>query len=59
MRRSLLKVAYTIGAVMIASPALAQQTTQQTPDMKGPRVWLEMDQKELDDAYDQSVWAPN
>ena len=27
--------------------------------MKGPRVWLDMDQKELDDAYDQSVWAPN
>ena len=26
---------------------------------KGPRVWLDMDQKELDDAYDQSVWAPN
>jgi arylformamidase len=26
---------------------------------KGPRVWLDMDQEELDDAYDQSVWAPN
>src|SRR5262249_56530189 len=26
---------------------------------KGRRVWLDMDQKELDDAYDQSVWAPN
>jgi len=26
---------------------------------KRPRVWLDMDQKELDDAYDQSVWAPN
>ena len=26
---------------------------------KGPRVWLDMDQKELDDAYDQSVYAPN
>jgi arylformamidase len=26
---------------------------------KGARVWLDMDQKELDDAYDQSVWAPN
>jgi arylformamidase len=26
---------------------------------KGPRVWLDMDQNELDDAYDQSVWAPN
>jgi arylformamidase len=38
---------------------LAQQSMQQTPRMKGPRVWLDMDQKELDDAYDQSVWAPN
>jgi arylformamidase len=27
--------------------------------VKGPLVWLEMDQKELDDAYDQSVYAPN
>jgi arylformamidase len=59
IRRSLLKIACTIGAAMIAGPALAQQTTQQTPHVKGPRVWLEMDQKELDDAYDQSVWAPN
>ena len=27
--------------------------------VKGPLVWLDMDQKELDDAYDQSVFAPN
>src|SRR3989442_3973660 len=26
---------------------------------KGPRVWLDMDQKELDDAYDQAKYAPN
>jgi arylformamidase len=26
---------------------------------KGPIVWLDMDQKELDDAYDQTVYAPN
>jgi arylformamidase len=26
---------------------------------KGPLVWLDMDQKELDDAYDQTVYAPN
>jgi arylformamidase len=38
---------------------LAQQPMQQIPRVKGPRVWLDMDQKELDDAYDQSVWAPN
>src|ERR1700733_6562733 len=26
---------------------------------KGPIVWLNMDQQELDDAYDQTVYAPN
>lgn len=25
----------------------------------GPAVWMDMDQKALDDAYDQTVWAPN
>ena len=28
------------------------------PD-KGPRVWLDLDQAELDAAYDQAAWAPN
>ncbi len=27
--------------------------------VKGPIVWLHMDQQELDDAYDQAVYAPN
>jgi len=27
--------------------------------VKGPIVWLNMDQQELDDAYDQIVYAPN
>jgi arylformamidase len=27
--------------------------------VKGPIVWRDMDQKELDDAYDQEVYAPN
>ncbi|HEY2987256.1 MAG TPA: alpha/beta hydrolase [Candidatus Binatia bacterium] len=26
---------------------------------KGPLVWLDMDQRALDDAYDQACWAPN
>ena len=26
---------------------------------KGPIVWLDMDQKALDDAYDQAIYAPN
>src|SRR2546427_9840172 len=50
------------GAVMAtAGTVLAQQPApaQQTPRVKGPRVWLDLDQAELDAAYDQSVWAPN
>ena len=35
------------------------QTISQSTRVKGPLVWLDMDQKELDDAYDQSVYAPN
>jgi arylformamidase len=27
--------------------------------VKGPIIWLDMDQQELDDAYDQIVYAPN
>jgi len=29
------------------------------PRAKGPRAWLDLDQAELDAAYDQTVWAPN
>jgi arylformamidase len=50
------------GAVMAAGrAAFAQQhaPVQQAPRIKGPRVWLDMDQAELDAAYDQSVYAPN
>jgi len=36
--------------------AFAQQPA---PRANGPPVWLDMDQKELDDAYDQSKYAPN
>ncbi len=42
--------------------ALAQQPAPQPPApprVKGPPVWLDLDQKELDDAYDQSEYAPN
>jgi arylformamidase len=45
------------------STALAQQATtpvaEKGPAEKGPAVWLDMDQKQLDDAYDQSKYAPN
>lgn len=29
------------------------------PPVRGPRVWLDMDQQQLDDAYDQRAYAPN
>jgi arylformamidase len=40
---------------------MAQQSaiTQPAPRSKGPIVWLEMDQQQLDDAYDQEKYAPN
>ena len=43
-------------ASVVTTGAAAQQTA---PRVKGPLVWLDMDQKELDDAYDQSAYAPN
>jgi arylformamidase len=44
----------------MAETATNARTQSQSPSHpKGPLVWLDMDQKELDDAYDQSVYAPN
>jgi arylformamidase len=45
-----------LGATLaVSAAALAQQPARP----KGPRVWLDLDQAELDAAYDQSVYAPN
>jgi len=45
---------------MPAWPAGAQQgAPAAAPREKGPLVWMNMDQKELDDAYDQIKYAPN
>ena len=33
--------------------------TAETATAKGPLVWLDMDQAQLDAAYDQAIWAPN
>ena len=38
-----------LGVLLASGRALAQ----------GPKVWLDPDQKALDDAYDQAVYAPN
>jgi arylformamidase len=44
-------------AASLAAGGASAQTPQ--PHVKGPRVWLDFDQQELDDAYDQSKYAPN
>jgi arylformamidase len=53
-RRTALTSAVAAGATLAAAPLLAQ-----TPRPKGPPVWLDLDQQDLDDAYDQSKYAPN
>src|SRR5688572_4933256 len=48
----------TAGAVALAAnPAFAQRCPL-SPRTKGPLVWMDMDQQELDDAYTQAVYAP-
>src|SRR5512140_878611 len=42
---------------LLASRSIAADV--QAPAAKGPAVWLDLDRKALDDAYDQSVWATN
>src|SRR5450432_2265447 len=52
----------TAGAVASAAiTASVSAGAQPAPAarQKGPPVWLDMDQKELDDAYEQRVYAPN
>jgi arylformamidase len=46
-------------AAMVATPTLAEVCPIGPPKHeKGPLVWMEMDQVELDAAYDQNVYAP-
>jgi len=54
-RRAMLGTA----AAIAATPALADVCPIGPPvHDKGPRVWMDMDQVELDAAYDQSVYSP-
>ena len=43
----------------ITASGLAFAQPAPSARVKGPPVWIDMDQKELDDAYDQRVYAPN
>jgi arylformamidase len=46
-------------AAMVAAPALAEECSiGPPPHAKGPLVWMDMDQVELDAAYDQAFYAP-
>ena len=48
-----------IGALALTAPALARQRIGPPPHEKGPKVYLDYDQVELDAAYDQTAYAPN
>src|SRR5258708_19024790 len=59
-RRAALAGAAAGALALTSDPAAAQRCAgPPPPHQKGPLVWLDLDQKELDDAYDQSVYAFN
>jgi len=55
-RRTMLAASAALAAT---SEAALAQAPAPAPRQKGPPVWLDMDQQELDDAYDQSKYAAN
>jgi arylformamidase len=55
--RRIVLAALAAGALAVPTRAEAQQAA--TPSEGGAKVWLDMTQRELDDAYDQSKYAPN
>ncbi|MGA2943885.1 MAG: alpha/beta hydrolase [Xanthobacteraceae bacterium] len=53
------RAALGAGAALVATPVLADECRiGPPPHPEGPHVWMEMDQVELDAAYDQSFYAP-
>ena len=60
-RRTFLGAGVVSAVLAAGGPVFAQQPppAQHAPRVKGPAVWLDMDQAELDAAYDQSKYAPN
>jgi arylformamidase len=57
-RRSML-AGMAAGAIVAKGGAAIAQPAPAPARVKGPLVWLDMDQQELDDAYDQIKYAPN
>ena len=60
-RRTFLQAGVASTVLAAAEPGFSQQSAPepQAPRPKGPAVWLDMDQAELDAAYDQIKYAPN
>jgi arylformamidase len=59
-RRTVIAGATAATAAFVSTPASAQRCPATPPARtKGPLVWMDMDQHELDEAYDQSVYAFN
>ena len=52
-------VAAVAGRSMIAQQLQTHRPPGVAPKAKGPLVFLDYDQEELDDAYTQALWAPN
>jgi arylformamidase len=53
------RTALGAAAALLAAPALAEECRiGPAPHEKGPLVWMNMDQVELDAAYDQSFYSP-
>ena len=59
--RRALAAGAAVGAFVFAAKPASAQRCPPTPAAraKGPPVWMDMDQQELDDAYQQSVYAFN
>jgi arylformamidase len=55
-RRAVIAAGAAASTILAVHNAGAEQAP---PRAKGPIVWLDMDQKELDDAYNQLVYASN
>src|SRR5512140_1951673 len=52
-------LAGTAATLAILAGRASAQPDAPDPRVKGPAVWLGMDQTELDDAYDQASYNPN
>jgi arylformamidase len=48
-----------LAAAAASAAAATSSAVAREARAKGPLVWLDMDQQALDDAYDQTVYAPN